>query len=76
MGWLLSAAGVGTALGVPVVAWLLEAGGWRLSFLVVGATLLSVWLLVWIWCPRQQGSPGQSLAFLAHFREVGAHGTV
>jgi predicted MFS family arabinose efflux permease len=76
MGWLLSAAGVGTALGVPLVAWLLEAGGWRLPFFVIGAALLSVWLLVWVWCPRQQGSPGQSLAFVAHFREVGAHGTV
>src|SRR5688500_4566676 len=40
MGWLLSAAGVGTALGVPLVAWLLEAGGWRLPFVVVGAALL------------------------------------
>jgi len=76
MGWLLSAAGVGTALGVPLVAWLLEAGGWRLPFFVIGAALLGAWLLVWVWCPRRPGRPGQSLAFLAHFREVGAQGTV
>jgi MFS transporter, DHA1 family, inner membrane transport protein len=76
MGWLLSAAGVGTALGVPLVAWLLEAGGWRLPFLVVGAALLGVSLLVWIWCPRHREPPGQSMTFVVHFREVGAQGTV
>ena len=60
----------------PPPALISPAGGWRLPFVVVGAVLLGVWLLVWVWCPRQQGSPGQSLAFAAHFREVSAHWTV
>jgi DHA1 family inner membrane transport protein len=76
MGWLLGAAAVGPAIGVPLVAWLLEAGGWQLPFLVVGAGLLGAWLLLWVWCPRYHGTPGQTLAFVAHFREVGAHRTV
>src|SRR5882724_884846 len=76
IGWFVSASGVGVVLGVPLVAGLLGAGGWRLPFAVVGAAVLSIWLLLWVWCPRSPRRPGQALAFLAHYREVGAHVTV
>ena len=73
---MVSASGVGAALGVPLVAGLLGAGGWRLPFAVVGAAVLGIWLLLWVWCPRSPRRPGQALAFFAHYREVGAHGMV
>ena len=74
MGWVLSATGVSAAVGVPFVAGLLAAGGWRLPFVVMGMASLVIWLLVWCWFPRRQPPRGQALAFFAHYREVGSHG--
>ena len=72
VGWLLSVAGVAAVVGVPLIACLLEAGSWRLPFAVMGIASLGVWLLFWLWFPRQQ-QPSQSLAFFSHYREVSAH---
>lgn len=76
IGWVVTASGVGVALGVPLVAGLLGAGGWKLPFAVVGTASLGIWFLLWIWCPRSPRPPAQSLAFLEHYREVGSHGMV
>jgi predicted MFS family arabinose efflux permease len=46
IGWLTSATGVSAAVGVPLVAYLLDAGGWRLPFAVVGTASLVVWMLL------------------------------
>jgi predicted MFS family arabinose efflux permease len=72
IGWLVSATGVSAAAGVPLVAFLLEAGGWRLPFAVLGTGSLVVWLLLWVWFPHSPPQPGQALGFLAHYREVSA----
>src|SRR5215510_12285468 len=72
MGWLLSASGVGAAVGVPLVALLSGTGGWRLPFAVLGMASLGMGLLFWLCFPRQQ-QPSQPLAFFSHYREVGAH---
>lgn len=76
IGWVFSATGVGAAFGVPLVAVLFEAGGWRLPFYVLGTAALGVWLLGWVWLPQRPQQPGQPLAFVSHYREVGAHGMV
>jgi DHA1 family inner membrane transport protein len=76
IGWVVSASGLGAALGVPLVAGLLGVGGWRLPFVVVGTMALGVWLLLWIWCPRSPRPLDQTLAFFSHYREVGADRTV
>lgn len=65
-----SATGVSAAGGVPLVACLLEAGGWRLPFAVLGTASLVGWGCVWVWCPSSPQSAGQTLTFLAHYREV------
>lgn len=72
MGWLISATGISAAVGVPLVAFLLDAGGWRLPFYVMGTVSLGVWMLLWVWFPRSQQQPGPALAFFAHYREVSA----
>ncbi len=74
IGWLLSATGVSAAVGVPLVAFLLGAGGWRLPFAVMGTASLVIWILLWCWFPRRQQPLGQALAFFAHYQEVGSHG--
>jgi predicted MFS family arabinose efflux permease len=73
VGWLLSATGVSAAVGVPLVAYLLGTGGWRLPFAVLGLAALGISSLLWVWFPRRPRQPGEALAFLAHYREVGAH---
>jgi DHA1 family inner membrane transport protein len=75
MGWLFSAAGVGAAFGVPLVAVLLAVGGWRLPFYVMGIAALGTGLLGWLWLPWSPRPLGQPVAFFAHYREVCAHGT-
>jgi DHA1 family inner membrane transport protein len=69
-GWIISANGVGAALGGPLVALLAAAGGWRLPFAVLGGCLLLLAVLVWRWFPGSQG--GEVMSYLAHLRAVGA----
>ena len=71
VGWLLSINGLGAVLGVPMVAILAGIGGWRLPFFVLGALLLFVWSLLWVWFPRTPQEPGRSLDFFSRFKEVG-----
>src|SRR5262249_11693075 len=72
IGWLLSATGISAAVGVPLVACLFGAGGWRLPFAVMGTASLVIWILLWCWFPRSQPQLGQARAFFSHYREVGS----
>ncbi len=72
IGWLVSSQGIGAALGIGVVALLLDLGGWQLPFYVIGTLLLILWALFWVWCPRSQREPGCSLTFFAHYKEMGS----
>jgi len=72
IGWLLSATGGSAAVGVPLVAFLLGAGGWRLPFAVMGTASLVIGILLWRWFPRRQQQFGQALAFFSSYREVGS----
>jgi len=76
IGWMISAGGVSATLGVAMVAFLLDVGGWRLPFYVIGGVVLSLWALLWVWFPQSQKQPGQSLSFFSHYREVGANAMV
>jgi predicted MFS family arabinose efflux permease len=69
MGWVISATGLGTAFGVPLVALLTDLGGWRVPFYVIGALLLLLWGLLWVWFPTSQA--GRTGSFVAHFQAVG-----
>jgi MFS transporter, DHA1 family, inner membrane transport protein len=68
MGWVISATGLGTAFGVPLVALLTEMGGWRVPFYAIGALLFVLWALLWVWFPTSQA--GSSGSFLAHVQAV------
>jgi MFS transporter, DHA1 family, inner membrane transport protein len=71
MGWLVSASGLGTAMGLPLVALLVELGGWRLPFMALGVLLVLVWGLLWVWFPRSTRQPGHAVSLGTHFRTVG-----
>lgn len=63
MGWVISATRLGTAFGVPLVAFLTDIGGWRLPFYVIGALLLLLWGLLWVWFSTSH--PGHIGSFVA-----------
>lgn len=50
---------IGAAIALPLVAWLINMFGWRLSFVILGAIGV-VWSLIWYWWfrdePADQGS--------------------
>jgi DHA1 family inner membrane transport protein len=74
IGWLISASGLSAMAGVPLVVALLAVGGWPLPFLVLGTASLSGGILCWVWLPQRPRPPGHTLAFVAHYREVGTQG--
>ncbi len=76
IGWIMSATGISAALGVAMVAFLLDAGGWRLPFYVIGGVALVLWALLWVWFPESSRQPAQSLSFFSHYRQVGSNATV
>jgi predicted MFS family arabinose efflux permease len=71
MGWLISASGLATAVGLPLVALLAELGGWRLPFYVLGGLLGLVGGLVWVWCPTSTCQPGPPVSLGTHVWTVG-----
>ena len=75
LGWMTAAAGVGIALGIPLVALLADAGGWQLPFYVIGGLLMTLWGPLYVWLPRIQAQEGQVMAFLSHFRKLGSRPT-
>ncbi len=71
---------IGAAIALPLVAFLIEAFGWRLSFVILGAVGV-FWALVWYWWfrdePADQGSvSAEELAYIKDNiepRETGEH---
>src|SRR5215510_12663881 len=74
MGWLISASGLGPAFGIPLVALLVELGGWRLPFCTLGLLLVIVWGLLWVWFPRSTPQPGHTATYVTHLWTVGVTG--
>jgi predicted MFS family arabinose efflux permease len=73
LGWVTSALGLGTALGIPAVALLADIGGWRLPFYFFGALLILLLGILWVWFPRSQVLTDSRTTFFAHYREVGSN---
>jgi predicted MFS family arabinose efflux permease len=67
---LISASFVALVIATPVVAVLGGMGGWRLPFIVVGASIIGVWALQWYWLPEHP-LVGRRFGFAEHFKEVG-----
>jgi predicted MFS family arabinose efflux permease len=67
---LLCVSFFGVAIGTPTVAFLVELGGWRLPFYVVGVLVVMVWGLQWYLFP-QRTQVARTLSFFAHFKEAG-----
>lgn len=44
---------VGAAFALPVIAWLIEAAGWRITFFILGAIGI-LWAIIWYWWFRDE----------------------
>lgn len=71
IGFLASSSWLGVAMGVPAVALLGDAGGWRLPFYITGGLLLLNLGLMWVLLPKGERRAGQNLAFFSRFKNVG-----
>ena len=67
---LLSASFLGPVLAIPLIALLVDFGGWRLPFGVVGGLCMVLWGCQWVWWPWQARPAGQPVAFLTRFVAV------
>ncbi|SVA82328.1 uncharacterized protein METZ01_LOCUS135182 [marine metagenome] len=69
-GLLMAFASLSGVIGVPLVAVMTSAGGWRLPFSVIGSLLIVCALLHWFWYPRIQASGPQSISFLSRYKQM------
>jgi predicted MFS family arabinose efflux permease len=68
---VLCASFLGMVLVVPLIALLVDLGGWRVPFWVLGLMISVVWGLQWVWWPRRPREARPAFAFLARFRALG-----
>ena len=71
VGLLAGSSWLGVALGVPVVALIGDAWGWRLPFYITGGLLLVNLGLIWVLLPRVDRPKDRDLAFLSRFKDIG-----
>ena len=72
-GRLIGLATAGAAVGVPAVALLSGAAGWRAPFLVFGILAAVVWTLSWKWFPSNQSATRFSLTLISRFKQLGSN---
>ncbi len=52
---------IGAAIALPMVAWLIDLTGWRMSFVILGGIGI-LWALVWFWWYRDNPAKHTSLS--------------
>jgi DHA1 family inner membrane transport protein len=69
-GFLMAFASFSSVIGVPMIAVLASAGGWRVPFLVHGFLLLCCAVLQWFWFPKTSASAKGSFSFLSRYKQM------
>jgi predicted MFS family arabinose efflux permease len=74
IGTLMAFTALSGVIGVPLVAVVADAGGWRVPFLVIGSMLAACAVLNWFWFPRnagvREGGGLQSFSFFSRYKAV------
>ena len=70
VGGVMAFATLSSVIGVPLVAVLADAGGWRISFLAVGSLLTTCTLLNWFWFPKSDSAGLRSFSFFSRYRTL------
>ena len=70
VGMLIAFAGLSSVTGVPLVAVVADAGGWRAPFLVIGSMMAACAVLNWFWFPKSEGAGLRSFSFFSRYRTL------
>ena len=70
VGGVMAFATLSSVIGVPLVAVLADAGGWRISFLAVGSLLTACTLLNWFWFPKSDSAGLRAFSFFSRYRTL------
>ncbi|MCH7736994.1 MAG: MFS transporter [Chloroflexi bacterium] len=73
-GLLMAFAALSGVIGVPMVAVVASAGGWRVPFLVIGSLLLICAVLHWFWYPKSQRPEAGSFSFISRYKQMAGIG--
>lgn len=73
-GFLMAFTSLSSVIGVPLVAVIAGAGGWRVSFFVIGCLLLTCAVFQWFWFPKSQKSATRSFSFLSRYKQMASIG--
>ena len=69
-GLLMAFASLSGVVGVPAVAVVASAGGWRVPFLVIGSLLLVCAVLHWFWYPKSQRPEARNYPFISRYKQM------
>ena len=74
VGALVAFTSLSSVIGVPLVAVVADAGGWRVPFLVIGSMLAACAVLNWFWFPRgaavREGGGLRSFSFFSRYKAL------
>ena len=73
-GLLMAVASLSSVVGVPVVAILASAGGWRVPFFVIGSLLFVIAVLHWLWYPKLQTANKGTFSFVSRYKQMASIG--
>ena len=70
IGGLLAVTTASQVIGLPMVAWVADLGGWRAPFVVMGSLLALCTLLNWLWFPKAEIAVTRTFSFFSRYRSL------
>ena len=69
-GILMALASMSSVVGLPLVAVITSASGWRVPFLMIGCLLFVCGVLHWFWYPKIERSGPWTFLFLSRYKQM------
>ena len=69
-GILMALASLSSVVGMPLVAVMTGAGGWRVPFFVIGCLLFVCAVFHWFWYPKIERSGPRTFSFISRYKQM------
>lgn len=69
-GILMAVASLSSVVGMPLVAVMTSAGGWRVPFFVIGCLLFVCAMFHWFWYPKIERSGPRTFSFISRYKQM------
>lgn len=69
-GILMAVASLSSVVGMPLVAVMTSAGGWRVPFFVIGCLLFVCTMFHWFWYPKIERSGPRTFSFISRYKQM------